>query len=74
MLDIDALDRKTLHRLHEFVTGKSLLQQQQQHPSSSTHTNVKRMNKKQKNMDSERRIRALEETLKQFNASSHRGK
>jgi bromodomain-containing factor 1 len=72
VLDIDALDRKTLHRLHEFVTGKSLLQQH--HPSSSSHTNAKRMNKKQKNMDSERRIRALEETLKQFNANSHRGK
>ncbi|KAI8331780.1 Bromodomain-containing protein [Chlamydoabsidia padenii] len=60
VLDIDALDRKTLHRLHEFVTGKSLLRQ------------PKRVNKKQKNMDSERRIRALEETLKQFNAN--RGK
>lgn len=25
MLDIDSLDRSTLHRLHEFVTGESLL-------------------------------------------------
>ncbi|KAL0077508.1 Bromodomain-containing protein [Phycomyces blakesleeanus] len=25
VLDIDALDRKTLHRLHEFVTGRSLI-------------------------------------------------
>ncbi|ORX63147.1 Bromodomain-containing protein [Hesseltinella vesiculosa] len=35
VLDIDALDRKTLHELHEFVTGKSLIPKPKPKPRSS---------------------------------------
>ncbi|KAI8098960.1 Bromodomain-containing protein [Halteromyces radiatus] len=63
VLDIDALDRKTLHRLHEFVTGKSLIRR-------PTSAHAKHTSKKQKSSENERRIRALEESLKQFSSGA----
>jgi bromodomain-containing factor 1 len=60
VLDIDSLDRSTLHRLHEFVTGESLLK----HKKSP-------LAKKQRNYGehaTERKIRELEKTLQKFNS------
>ncbi|KAG1493889.1 hypothetical protein G6F46_001014 [Rhizopus delemar] len=62
VLDIDSLDRSTLHRLHEFVTGESLLK----HKKSP-------LAKKQRNYGehaADRKIRELEKTLQKFNSDS----
>ncbi|KAI8388339.1 Bromodomain-containing protein [Radiomyces spectabilis] len=64
VLDIDALDRKTLHRLHEFVTGESLVPQ---HHHKKT---VKRPRTHYSEADADRKIRELEKTLQKFNSGS----
>ncbi|KAI9313053.1 Bromodomain-containing protein [Dichotomocladium elegans] len=62
VLDIDSLDRQTLHRLHEFVTGKSLVQKQ---------TTAKRGRTHYSEQDSHRKIKELEKTLKKFEPPKH---
>ncbi|KAK4521928.1 uncharacterized protein ATC70_004466 [Mucor velutinosus] len=63
VLDIDSLDRRTLHRLHEFVTGESLV-----HKSSSPSS--KRARTHYSERDSDRQIRQLEKTLQKFNSDN----
>ncbi|KAI7890294.1 Bromodomain-containing protein [Mucor mucedo] len=64
VLDIDSLDRPTLHRLHEFVTGESLVAKKSSSPSS------KRPRTHYSERDADRKIRELEETLQKFNSDS----
>ncbi|KAI9013996.1 Bromodomain-containing protein [Phycomyces nitens] len=67
VLDIDALDRKTLHRLHEFVTGRSLV------PHSSLSSQKKSSSKRPRThyseADADRKIKELEKTLQKFSGS-----
>ncbi len=62
MLDIDSLDRSTLHRLHEFVTGESLANKKSSSPSS------KRPRTHYTERAADRKIRQLEKTLQKFNS------
>lgn len=64
VLDIDSLDRPTLHRLHEFVTGESLITKKSSSPSS------KRPRTHYSERDSDRKIRQLEQTLQKFDPNS----
>lgn len=61
MLDIDSLDRSTLHRLHEFVTGESLISNKK---SSSPSSKRPRTHYTERSTD--RKIRQLEKTLQKF--------
>jgi bromodomain-containing factor 1 len=61
-LDIDSLDRATLHRLHEFVTGESLITLNKK--SSSPSSKRPRTHYSERNHD--RKIRELEKTLQKF--------
>ncbi|CAO3702822.1 unnamed protein product [Rhizopus stolonifer] len=61
VLDIDSLDRSTLHRLHEFVTGESLIKHKK--PS-------KKRTGQYTDQASDRKIRQLEKTLQKFNSDS----
>ncbi|KAI9301321.1 Bromodomain-containing protein [Cunninghamella echinulata] len=69
VLDIDALDRKTLHRLHEFVTGTSLIRKRPPPPPTSSKQNIKK-----RKSDNDRRIRALEESIKKFHSRKLKGR
>lgn len=64
VLDIDSLDRRTLHRLHEFVTGGSLVNNKSASPSS------KRPRTHYSERDADRQIRQLEKTLQKFNSEN----
>jgi bromodomain-containing factor 1 len=64
VLDIDSLDRRTLHRLHEFVTGESLISTYKGSSSPSS----KRPRTHYSERDSDRKIRELEKTLQKFNS------
>ncbi|GAA5810926.1 hypothetical protein MFLAVUS_004354 [Mucor flavus] len=64
VLDIDSLDRPTLHRLHEFVNGESLVSKKSSSPSS------KRPRTHYSERDADRKIRQLEQTLQKFNPNS----
>ncbi|KAI8877363.1 Bromodomain-containing protein [Backusella circina FSU 941] len=62
VLDIDSLDRSTLHRLHEFVTGESLIKKNNSLPQPKrprTHYSA---------ADTDRKIRELQNTLNRFNS------
>lgn len=61
VLDIDSLDRRTLHRLHEFVTGESLV-------NKASSPSSKRPRTHYSERDSDRQIRQLEKTLQKFNS------
>ncbi|KAL9546571.1 hypothetical protein MBANPS3_006606 [Mucor bainieri] len=63
VLDIDSLDRRTLHRLHEFVTGESLVRKASSPPSKRARTHYSER-------DSDRQIRQLEKTLQKFNSDN----
>ncbi|CAO3645326.1 unnamed protein product [Mucor fragilis] len=63
VLDIDSLDRRTLHRLHEFVTGESLVRK-------SSSPSSKRARTHYSERDSDRQIRQLEKTLQKFNSDN----
>ncbi|KAI9487800.1 MAG: Bromodomain-containing protein [Benjaminiella poitrasii] len=65
VLDIDSLDRRTLHRLHEFVTGESLINKNKR--SSPV---PKRPRTHYSERASDRKIRQLEETLQKFNSDN----
>jgi bromodomain-containing factor 1 len=65
-LDIDSLDRSTLHRLHEFVTGESLVTNKK----SSSSPSSKRPRTHYSERDADRKIRELENTLKKFNSGN----
>ncbi|KAI9496648.1 Bromodomain-containing protein [Zychaea mexicana] len=65
VLDIDSLDRRTLYRLHEFVTGKSML------PKKPTQT--KRARTHYSEQDANRKIKELERTLEKFDSSDAPG-
>ena len=56
-MDIDSLDRRTLYRLHEFVTGKSMLPKKPATKRGRTHYSEHESNQK---------IKALEQTLEKF--------
>ncbi|CAO3679245.1 unnamed protein product [Umbelopsis ramanniana] len=62
-LDIDSLDRRTLHRLHEFVTGHSLVQSPQRKKQTA-----KKPRMQYSEEDADRKILELEKTLQKFNA------
>ncbi|KAG2174404.1 hypothetical protein INT43_004427 [Umbelopsis isabellina] len=62
-LDIDSLDRRTLHRLHEFVTGHSLVQNSQRKKQTA-----KKPRMQYSEEDADRKILELEKTLQKFNA------
>ncbi|KAI8149737.1 Bromodomain-containing protein [Fennellomyces sp. T-0311] len=59
VLDIDSLDRRTLHRLHEFVTGKPLAAKKQSASSKRARTHYSEQ-------DANRKIKELERTLEKF--------
>ncbi|CAO3612397.1 unnamed protein product [Mucor hiemalis] len=61
VLDIDSLDRSTLHRLHEFVTGESLISNKKSNSPSS-----KRPRTHYTERSTDRKIRQLEKTLQKF--------
>ncbi|KAI9271578.1 Bromodomain-containing protein [Phascolomyces articulosus] len=61
VLDIDSLDRRTLYRLHEFVTGKSMLPKKPSTKRARTHYSER---------ESDRQIKALEQTLEKFNSDN----
>lgn len=63
VLDIDSLDRRTLHRLHEFVTGESLVRKSSSPASKRARTHYSER-------DSDRQIRQLEKTLQKFNSDN----
>ncbi|KAG0191845.1 hypothetical protein DFQ28_010784 [Apophysomyces sp. BC1034] len=63
VLDIDALDRRTLHRLHEFVTGKSLVPHKRSPAPKRPRTHYSEE-------DADRKIQELEKTLQKFNERS----
>ncbi|KAI7871314.1 Bromodomain-containing protein [Spinellus fusiger] len=71
VLDIDALDRKTLHRLHEFVTGTSLMPRSMaSHAMTSpSKSSSKRPRTHYSEADADRKIRELEKTLQKFSSS-----
>lgn len=62
-MDIDSLDRRTLHRLHEFVTGHSLVQSPQRKKQTA-----KKPRMQYSEEDADRKILELEKTLQKFNA------
>ncbi|KAI8969219.1 Bromodomain-containing protein [Mycotypha africana] len=66
VLDIDALDRKTLHKLHEFVTGGDSLVDKKAANSPPT----KRARNSYSERDNARKIRQLEKTLQKFNSDN----
>ncbi|KAI7901743.1 Bromodomain-containing protein [Cokeromyces recurvatus] len=65
VLDIDSLDRRTLHRLHEFVTGESLI-----HKNKRSSPTPKRPRTHYSERATDRKIRQLEETLQKFNSDN----
>ncbi|KAI7858505.1 Bromodomain-containing protein [Circinella umbellata] len=64
VLDIDSLDRRTLYRLHEFVTGKSMLPKKPAARRARTHYSEHESNQK---------IKALEQTLEKFKEQNDGG-
>lgn len=52
-MDIDSLDRRTLHRLHEFVTGDSL---------------VRNKKRARTQYSQDRKLQELKKTLQKFNS------
>ncbi|CEP08952.1 hypothetical protein [Parasitella parasitica] len=63
VLDIDSLDRRTLHRLHEFVTGESLVDTSSLPPTKRPRTHYIERN-------ADRQIRQLEKTLQKFKSDN----
>ncbi|KAI8338484.1 Bromodomain-containing protein [Chlamydoabsidia padenii] len=64
VLDIDVLDRKTLHELHEFITGRRLST-----TSSQPQSWAQRSRKRFSEADSNRKIKDLEQKLRRFEAN-----